>query len=84
VLKDNFRRQVVVASSALRHGISEVDATHAYRNAIIRWKFDEEFEMLVGADQSGHLLEVGLVRRGNSLILIHAMRAREKFIPRSQ
>jgi hypothetical protein len=57
-LKDNFSAEIIIAPSALRHGVSEEDATHAYRNAIVRWKFDEEFEMLIGADQTGRLLEV--------------------------
>ena len=74
-------RQLVVAPTALRHGVSETDAIHAYRNAIIRWTFEEEFKMLVGADRSGRLLEVGLVRRGEDLVLIHAMPARAKFLP---
>jgi hypothetical protein len=65
----------------LRHGVSEADAIHAYRNAIVRWKFEEEFEMFVGADWSGRLVEIGLVRRGGDLVLIHAMPARTKFLP---
>ena len=81
-VKDNFRGEVVVAPSVLRHGVSEDDALHAFRNAVIRWKFDEEFEMLVGADSSGRLLEVGLVRVGERLLLIHAMAARTKYLPR--
>lgn len=60
--------------------MSEADAIHAYRNAIIRWKFEEGFEMLVGADWSGRLLEVGLVRQDENLVLIHAP-ARPKFLP---
>ena len=70
-----------VAPSALRHGVGEMDAIHAYRNAIVRWKFEEEFEMFVGADWSGRLVEVGLVRRAGGLVLIHAMPARTKFFP---
>jgi len=72
-----------VASSAARHGVSGADAVHAYRNAIIRWTFDEEFEMVVGADTAGRVLEIGLVRGDGALLLIHAMPARAKYLPRS-
>jgi hypothetical protein len=82
-LKDNFQRELIVTSSASRHSVSEIDAIHAYRNAIVRWTFDEEFEMVVGADTSGRMLEVGLVRRDGALLLIHAMPARAKYLRRS-
>lgn len=62
--------------------MADVDAIHAVGNAIVRWKFEEEFEMFIGADSSGRLLEVGLVRRDDALLLIHAMPARAKFLPR--
>jgi hypothetical protein len=79
-VKDNFEREIAVAASAAKHGVSESDALHAYRNAVIRWKVDEEFEMFVGADASGRLLEIGLIRRDEKLLVIHAMTARAKYL----
>lgn len=34
-----------VGETALRHGISELDMLHAYRNAFLWWQLDEGMEM---------------------------------------
>jgi hypothetical protein len=36
--------------------------------------------MVIGASQSAVILEVGYVERGDAPVIVHAMRAREKFL----
>jgi hypothetical protein len=49
----------VVLNSARKHGISDSHMLHAYRHPIRVFAMDD-LVMLVGADQSGRLLEVGV------------------------
>jgi hypothetical protein len=71
----------VIASSARGHGVDDEDILHAYRNATDAWALDEGLVMLVGPDQSGGLLEVGVVRSDDGTpIIVHAMKARSKFL----
>ena len=76
-----MRDEPTVVASALKHGVRERDAVHALYNAVIRWDLDEGVEMFVGADQSGRMLEVGLVERDGVRLLIHAMPVRTKHLP---
>ena len=75
--------EIVVASSALRHGVSADDALHALRNAVDAWLEDEEgFSMVIGADRAGRLIEVGYIDSVDARIVIHAMPARPKYLRR--
>ena len=70
-----------IAHSARQHGVTDDDMLHAYRNPI-RVHLLEELDMLIGADQSGRLLEVGVmtdVELGIDVI-VHAMLARRRFL----
>jgi hypothetical protein len=73
----------LVLASAYRHGFTEDQILHAYLNAL-----DVEFEdghgltMLVGPDQTGRLLEIGLVEKYETDCIVHADDARPKFLPR--
>ena len=81
-VEGNLRGEPIVVASALKHGVSESDALHVVHNAIVRWNLDEGVEVFVGADQSGRMLEVGLVERDDVRLLIHAMPVRAKHLPR--
>lgn len=50
-------------ASARKHGIPDDDLFHAYRHPIRVFDLDG-LTMLIGADQSGRLLEVGLAVGG--------------------
>lgn len=50
---------LVVLESALKHGISDADMLHAYRNPIRVFAMDD-LVMLVGTDEGGRLVEVGV------------------------
>ncbi|RRJ86447.1 hypothetical protein EG850_08875 [Gulosibacter macacae] len=70
----------VIASSALKHGITEDEILHAYRNPIRAWDLGEGFTMIIGANRAALILEVGYVQGTTAIVVIHAMRAREKFL----
>lgn len=70
----------VIASSALKHGITEDEILHAYRNPIRAWDLGEGFTMIIGANRALLILEVGYAQGTTAIVVIHAMRAREKFL----
>ena len=69
----------VIVASARKHGISDNDMLHAYRNPIRAFQM-EELVMLIGGDDAGRMLEVGVVAAEGVEFIIHAMPAREKFL----
>lgn len=70
----------IVLQSAARHGIAEVDALHAWAFAIDAYDLGEGLVMFVGPDRAGNLLEVGVVDWHEELAIVHAMRARPRFL----
>jgi hypothetical protein len=69
----------VVLASARRHGVADQDMFHAYRNPVRVFEFDD-LTMLVGADEAGRMLEIGLATAEGTEFIVHAMPAREKFL----
>ena len=53
--------------------------THAYRNPIRAFEFDD-LTMLIGAGQRGRMLEVGVAVGDGVEFIVHAMPARKKFL----
>ena len=70
----------IIAPSARRHGIDDADIEHAVSYAIRRFDLDEGMTMLIGPSRTGLLLEVGVVVGLEALVVVHTMRAREKFL----
>ncbi|GMA38355.1 hypothetical protein [Mobilicoccus caccae] len=70
----------VVAPSALKHGVAERDILHAYRNPVRVWDLGDNFTMIVGPDRTAIFVEVGYVEGEQAHVIVHAMRAREKFL----
>ena len=68
----------VILDSARRHGVIDDDMLHAYRNPIRVFELDD-LVMLVGADESARLLEVGVATAEGIDFIVHAMPARPKF-----
>ncbi|WP_419913949.1 hypothetical protein [Candidatus Poriferisodalis sp.] len=71
----------VIAHSARQHGVTDDQMLHVYRNPIHVHVLGE-LDMLIGGDQSGRLLEVGVmtdVELGIDVI-VHAMLARRRFL----
>jgi hypothetical protein len=69
----------VVLDSARKHGITDDDMLHAYRNPIRVFALDD-LTMLVGPDTAARLLEVGVVTGDRVEFIVHAMPARERFV----
>ena len=60
--------------------IDEVDILHAYRNPIRVWNLGDGFTMMIGAGQAAIILEIGYIDGVEAIVIVHAMRAREKFL----
>ena len=69
----------VILASARKHGVTDDEMLHAYRNPIRVFEF-EDLTMLIGADASGRLLEVGIAIAEGIEFVAHAMPARQKFL----
>lgn len=71
-----------ILGSARKHGISDDEITHGWKNALkfIEYEYDGEERLLViGPDSSGDLLEIVAVPAGAPTRVIHADRLRPKF-----
>lgn len=69
-----------IGEPARKHGVSDEDTLHAWRNAIRRIDSDDDFVMLVGPDTAGRMLEVGVLDiDGDDPVAIHSMPLRKKF-----
>ena len=66
--------------SALKHGLKEQDILHAYRHPIRIWDLGDGSTMTVGATATASILEVGSIQGETAVVIVHAMRAREKFL----
>lgn len=66
-------------ASARQHGIADNDMLHAYRNPIRVFELDD-LVMLIGGDESGRMLEIGVAGAEGIEFIVHAMPAREKFL----
>lgn len=71
----------IIADRARKHGVSDDDMLHAYANPIRSYDVDEGLVMLVGPDRAAaHMLEVGVVDGDIAPVIVHAMKARDKFL----
>lgn len=70
----------IIAPSARKHGVSDEDMLHAYRNPIRIFDLDEGFTMIIGANATAIIFEIGVVEGGTAPVIVHAMRARGKFL----
>ena len=69
----------MVLESARKHGISDADMLHAYRHPIRVFVVDD-LVMLVGGDEAGRLLEIGVAEAEGVEFIVHAMPARPRFL----
>lgn len=70
----------ILAPSALKHGLDPEEILHAYRNPIRVWDLGEGFTMMIGPNSAGPFCEVGAIAGDSATLIVHAMRAREKFL----
>ena len=69
----------VILQSARKHGISDDDMLHAYRNPIRVFDLGE-LDMLIGPDTAARMLEIGVSEAEGIEFIVHAMPARDKFL----
>jgi len=73
-----------IHEAARKHGVSDADIAHAYRNAVVVSVIDDHGglrSLILGPSRSGNLLElVALVLAPADHLVIHAMPARQTFI----
>jgi hypothetical protein len=79
--KVTWLRVQTIAPSARRHGIDDLDMLHAYRNPILVNYLGDDLTMLIGPARDGTPLEVGVADSEDGPVIVHAMRARPKFLP---
>ena len=71
----------LILASARRHHIDDDDILHAYRNPIrVTDQDGSDTHLIIGASRSGDLLEVIVIAGNDHNRVIHAMRARRKFL----
>jgi len=44
------------------------------------WDLGDGFTMVIGANTAAVMLEIGYVQGNTAVVIVHAMRAREKFL----
>ena len=69
----------VNVATARKHGVNDDDMLHAYRNPIRVFDLDD-LVMLIGADEAGRLLEIGVATGDGFEFIVHAMPARQRFL----
>lgn len=70
----------IIAASARKHGVSDEDMLHAYANPIRVFDLDDGLTMVIGANRAAIVFEVGVVDGTIAPVIVHAMRARDKFL----
>jgi len=71
----------IIAGSARKHDIPDAHMLHALRNPIRVCPPDEGLTMFIGPRPDGDLLEVGVVDSDSGPVIVHADRARPRFLP---
>ena len=71
----------MILTSAYRHGITDEQILHAYRNTIRVVIGNDDLPLYIGADQTGRMLEIGVQRSDDRQdVIVHADDLREKFM----
>lgn len=69
-----------IVNSARKHGVSDETILHAFNNPLLVEDLDERMTMFIGPDQAGNLYEIGVVSTDEGPIVVHAMKARPKYL----
>ena len=70
----------IIAESARKHGVTDEDMLHAYAHPIRVFQLEDGLNMIIGTNQAAIVFEVGVVNGVGAPVIVHAMRAREKFL----
>jgi hypothetical protein len=69
-----------IIDSARKHAVSDEIILHAFNNPILVEDLDEGLTMFIGPDRAGNLFEIGVVESDGGPVVVHAMRARPKYL----
>ncbi len=72
--------ELIIAASARKHGVSDEDIRHAYAHPIRIYDLEEGFKVVIGANRAAIIYEIGVVDGVPAPVVVHAMRARDKFL----
>jgi len=70
----------IIAESARKHGVSDEDMLHAYANPIRVFELDDGLTMIIGGNLAAIIYEFGVVEGTTASVIVHAMRARDKYL----
>jgi hypothetical protein len=71
----------IILATAHRHGVKDEAMLHALRFPVRHFVQDDSMTMFIGPDQTGALVEVGVVEWHGVIAIAHAMRpARPKYL----
>jgi len=73
---------LIIAESAHKHGVSDEDIRHAYAHPIRVFDLDDGFTMVIGVNHAAIIYELGVVDGVPAPVVVHAMKARDKFLRR--
>jgi hypothetical protein len=68
-----------VLASARKHGVTDEDMLHAYRNPVRVFELGD-LTMLIGPDRPASLLEIGVTTAEGIDFIVRAMAARPRFL----
>jgi len=60
--------------------VSDETILHAFNNPILVEDLDDGMTMFIGPDRAGNLYEIGVVSIDGGPIVVHAMKARPKYL----
>ena len=75
--------QPVILPSARRHGVADEDMLHALRNTVDAFADQGQFDLTVyvgSARDDVTMLEIGVDAAAEPLVVVHAMRARKRYL----
>lgn len=73
-------KQPRILESARKHGVTDETILHAFDNPVLFEHLDERMTMFIGPDHAGNLYEIGVVDTEAGPIVVHAMKARHKYL----
>lgn len=71
----------IILDSAHRHGVTDAAILHALRYPVRHFVQEDSMTMFIGPDETGVLIEVGVIEWHEVIAIAHAMRpARSKYL----
>ncbi len=79
---DDYFSEAEIAPSARKHGVTDADIRHAlWHYWMMHYTSDLRVVMYVGPSRTAFLLEIGVLYEVDRITVIHAMSARQKYLP---